>query len=80
MPSDDDVVGVVIERAMRYDLAVAVHDHGDAEGEAQEERAKGLQAVEPFRHKTRRFLVLEEYRELRGGSEDCGGGVGEGTS
>ena len=46
-----DVVGVVIERAVGYDFSVAVDRHGDTECEAHEQGAKGLQAVEPFRHK-----------------------------
>ena len=42
----DDVVGVVIERAVRDDFFVAVHRHGDAECESHDQCAKGLKVVE----------------------------------
>ncbi len=42
----DDVVGIVIERAVRDDFSVAVHGHGDAEGEPHDQCAKGLEIVE----------------------------------
>jgi hypothetical protein len=47
-------VRVVIKCAVGDDLSVAVDGHGDAEYEAHKQRAGGLQAVEPFRHKNLR--------------------------
>jgi hypothetical protein len=40
-----------------------VHGHGDTECETHEKRAKGLQAVEPFRHE--RFPEFRIIVELR---------------
>ena len=42
----DDVVDEVMQRGVRGDLFVAVHDHGEAERETQEEGAPGLEIVE----------------------------------
>ena len=47
----DDGVDVVIERAVRDDLFVAVHGHGDTEGESHDQCAEGLEVVERFCHK-----------------------------
>jgi hypothetical protein len=42
----DDVVDIVIECAVRDYLFVAVHGHGDAEGEPHDQCAKRLEVVE----------------------------------
>src|SRR5580658_2835882 len=58
---------------MRYHLRIAVHGHGKAKRETQDERTKGLQAVQPFRHKNG-YSSFEEYRGLRELAGDFGGG------
>jgi hypothetical protein len=59
-----DEVSVVLERAVRDDLRVAMKDHRGAENETQEERTKGLQAVQPLDHVSSVDAKVEEWRRL----------------
>ena len=57
-----DEVSVVLKTTVRDDLGVAMKDHGCAEDETQEERTKGLQAVEPLDHASSVDAIVEDWR------------------
>jgi hypothetical protein len=82
-PEGCDEVCVMVERAVGDDFGIAVVDHRSAKDDAKEERAAGLQAVEPLNHGLSVDGGLEDWDEslvggCRGryeGGDGCGGEV-----